>query len=272
MVSMRSLLAYFWDDKPRVIYFVVCCVLVLVLAWKRRDDVSCRMWRQIVLPSMVLLLLLLNPVVAHLLVTQYQETRSLRFFWLIPVALLLAVVTVLLVDWLPRRSQKILAAVAVPFVLMAFSGGFSRMRTTWQNYFTNWYKVPEVVIRLDDWILSDDAELKKTAVFPMPLNIWVRQYCPEIELPYEWNKANWQSEAAVELYLAIEKAEDSVDLYEVNYWARRGGYNYIVLDSAETYTGALKDYEVVYRVDIDPAQNTNAYDRAYILYRLAEGR
>ena len=84
MVSMRSLLAYFLVDKPRVIYFVLCCLLVLVLAWKRRDALSLRLRRYIVWPSVVLLVLLLNPVVAHLLVTKYEETRSLRFFWLVP--------------------------------------------------------------------------------------------------------------------------------------------------------------------------------------------
>ena len=269
---MRSLLAYFLVDKPRVIYFVLCCLLVLVLAWKRRDALSLRLRRYIVWPSVVLLVLLLNPVVAHLLVTKYEETRSLRFFWLVPVTLLLAAVTVLLVDWLPRRYQKILAAVAVPFVLLAFSDGFSHLSVTWQNQFTNWYKVPEVVIRLDDWILNDDDGLEKTAVFPTPVNLWVRQHRPEIELPYECTKVNWQSDAAAELYWAIEEAEDAVDLDEVNDWAVQGNYNYIVLDSAETYIGTLQDYEEVYRIDIDPTQDTNSYDREYILYRLAEGR
>lgn len=269
---MRSLLAYFWVDKPRVLYFVFCCALVLVLAWKRRDALSRGLRRYIVLPSVLLLVLLLNPVVAHLLVTKYEETRSLRFFWLVPITLLLAAVTVLLVDWLPRRRQKILAAVAVPFVLLAFSGGFRSLRSTWQNQFTNWYKVPEVVIQLDDWIVSDGTDLEKTAVFPTPLNLWVRQYRPEIEQPYEWTKVNKQSEAAKMLYEVIEKTEDAVDLDEVNRWAVQGGYNYIVLDSGETYTGALSDYEEVYRIDIDPTQDTNSYDREYRLYRLAEGR
>ena len=63
-----------------------------------------------------------------------------------------------------------------------------------------------------------------------------------------------------------------MDLDEVNDWAVQGNYNYIVLDSAETYIGTLQDYEEVYRIDIDPTQDTNSYDREYILYRLAEGR
>ena len=132
--------------------------------------------------------------------------------------------------------------------------------------------MPEVVILLDDWILNDDAGLEKTAVFPTPVNLWVRQYRPEIELPYEWTKVNWQSDAAAELYWAIEEVEDAVDLDVVNAWAVQGGYNYIVLDSAETYVGTLQDYEEVYRVDVDQTQDTNAYDREYILYRVAAGR
>lgn len=268
MVSMRSLLAYFLADTPRVVYFVVCCGLVLLLAWKRRDSLSKSLRNYLVLPSIALLVLLLNPLVAHFLVTGYEETRSLRFFWLVPATLLLSVVTVLLVDCLPYRRIKILAAVAVPFVLLAFSNQFQGLRNTWENSFSNWYKVPPVVVRLDDWIMNDETEIAKTAVFPMPLNLWVRQYKPEIELPYEWTKVNWESEAAVQLYWAGK--EKVVDLTNISQYAAQGGYNYIVLDSQGTYTGALRNYEEVYRVDTDPTQDSNAYDREYILYRLME--
>lgn len=270
MVSMRSLLAYFWVDKTRVLFFVFCCVLVLFLAWKQRNHFAVRLRRYLVVPSIVLLAFLLNPLVAHLLVTLDDETRSLRFFWLVPVSLLLAIVTVYLISFLPGRRQKILIAAVVPFVLLAFSNQFSTLRHTWQNRVTNAYKVPEVVIALDDWIMNDDAGLEKTAVFPTPLNLWVRQYRAEIKLPYAWWRINRKSEAAGNLYDIIEATDGPVDLDQVNEWAVKGGYNYIVLDSGETYQNILHNYQEVYRIDVDPTKDTNSYDREYIVYRLIE--
>lgn len=273
MVSMRSLLAYFWVDKPRVIYFVACCLVVLLLAWKGKDRFATKVFRYIVLPSMVLLVILLNPLTAHLLVTKYQETRSLRFFWLIPVSLLLALVTVRLVSSLRKRKLKILVAIIVPVILLLFSDGFEKLRGTWQNRITNWYKVPPIVIALDDWIMQDDSALKKSAVFPHPLNLWVRQYRPEIELPFEWHRINTKSEAAMALYDIIQGTQNEggvIDLCQVEYWAQKGGYNYIVLDSDGQYKGSLNIYEEVYRVDLEPLRDGNAYEREYVLYRLAE--
>lgn len=272
---MRSLLAYFWVDKPRVIYFVLCCCLVLLLAWKGKDLVAGKLRRYIVVPSMVLLVLLLNPVMAHLLVTRYEETRSLRFFWLVPVSLLLAAVTVRLVDLLPGRRQKLLAAAAVPLVLLGLSGGFVRLRNTWRNQFTNWYKVPQVVVELDDWIMNDGTDLEKTAVFPPKLDMWVRQYRPEIQLPYEWYKVNEDSEPALNLYglisRTIAEGDKPVNLEEVEYWALQGGYNYIVLSTKDPRYGGFVEYEEVWRVDVDPQQDTDRYDWEYVVYRLKEG-
>ena len=270
MVSMRSLLAYFWADEPRVIYFVVCCVIVLLLAWRGKDRFSAKAFRYLVLPSAVLLVILLNPIVAHILVTAHEETRSLRFFWLVPVTLILAVSSVRLVSSFRNRKQKILLAMAVPIVLLMFSDNFNMLRRTWQNRMTNGYDIPSVVIALGDWIMEDDSGLDKRAVFPQPLNLWVRQYRPEIALPFEWHRFDWKFLPAKRLYNAIELAGGAIDLNEVEYWAIEGEYNYIVLDSDEQYKGKFHAYQEVYRIDVDPLKDTNAYDREYTLYRLTK--
>lgn len=270
MVSMRSLFAYFWVDKPRVIYFVLCCLIILVLVKKRQELFARKLFRYIVFPAVILLVILLNPVVAHLLVTKYTETQALRFFWLIPVSLLLSVVTVRLVCNVKNRKQKILFTILALVVLSMFSDDFEHLRGTWQNRITNAYKIPSVVVQLDDWIMNDDADVSKSAVFPQPLNLWVRQYRPEIELPYAWTSINQNSEEAKQLYRILEKQTDTIDLREVAYWAQKGGYSYIVLDTSKDYKGTLESYQEVFRVDTDTSKDTNAYDREYVVYRLKE--
>lgn len=271
MVSMRSLLAYFWVDRPRVIYFVLCCAVVVLLAWKRRDEASRALRRYVVAPAAVLLVLLLNPVVAHFLVTKYEETRSLRFFWLIPASLLMAAASVLLVDWLRPRALRLLAAVVLPLGVLATVNGFQSLRHTWQNRITNWYKVPGSVMELCDAIVAESGATK--AVFPTPLNLWVRQYRPEIEQPYAWTKVNQASQAAVTIYETLETDEGAVDLDALGTAAAEGGYEYIVLAENGDYTGDLAPYGYaeVYRVGAEPDQVENAYDETYILYRRTEG-
>lgn len=271
---MRSLLAYFWVDRPRVIYFVLCCGLVLLLAWKYRTAAALRMRRYLVLPSAVLVVLLLNPVVAHFLVAGgVEETRSLRFFWLIPVSLVMAAASVLLVDWFRPRALKIAVAIVLPLGVLATVNRFHSLRNTWQDCITNPYKIPPVVIELADTIMADDAGVEKKAFFPTPLNLWVRQYCPGIEMPYAWNKINYDSEAAEKIYDTVQKADGAVDLDQLAYWAAEGGYSYLVLAADGDYTGSVTGhgFTEVCRVDVDPEKDTNSYDKEYILYRLAEG-
>lgn len=275
MVSMRSMWKYLWAFRPRVIGFALCCCIAGFLLWKYRDRFGRRLFRHIIVPSALILVFVLNPVVAHILVTRSMETRSLRFFWLIPATLLLALVPVRLLAFLPRRRQKLLAAAAFPALLLVlFSDGFEHSRMLFQNDRPNWYKIPAVVIELDDRIVNDGTDLEKTAVFPWPLNMWVRQYRPEIDMPYSWVHSDQESQPAHQLYNILgygsAGSSETVDLKTVDDLAVQGGYNYLVLDPRRSYTGALQSYEEVCTVDIDPTQDTSDYDSPYILYRLVE--
>lgn len=277
MSPTHLLWLYFSGYRPRLVGFALCCGIAVFMAWKRRDAFFGRLCRYIVIPSLLLLAAIVNPLTAPFLISR-GEGRAARFYWLIPVALLLAIVTAWLLTRLPARRQKPAAALAAVLLLLTFAGNFRYLHVLYLDRFTNWYKIPEVVIQLDDWIMDDDAGLEKTAVFPWPLNMWVRQYRAEIVIPFAWRQANWFSETDVELYLmfadSVQPAPDAVldpvDLDKMDALAMEGGYNYLVLDTTRAYTGSLKDFEEVWRIDTDPAQDTTAYDREYILYRLAE--
>ena len=166
-----------------------------------------------------------------------------------------------------------MASIVLPLMVLMTVNRFYSLRHTWQNQITNWYKIPDVVIELCDFIVHDGSGLEKKAVFPTPLNLWVRQYRAEIELPYAWNKVNGQIEAAQEIYDLQEKKEGAIRLEELAQQAITGGYNYIVLAAEGDYIGALTDcgFEEVYRIDTDSMQDTNSYDKEYVLYRVVEG-
>ena len=253
-----------------MIGFLFCCAWALLLAWKCRDKVSCKLRRHIVLPSLVLLVLLLNPLSAHVLVTQALETRSLRFFWLIPVALLLACTAVLLLGFVSGRGRKILVGAAVPLLLFAYGVPFHNLGNTWENETSNWYKIPQVVVDLCDVIMQDHTWSKKKAVFPDGVNHWVRQYQPEIRLAYAWNQTNWSLAPEWQLYNSLNVPEtEPIDLDIVNQRGPEGGYTYVVLQGWREFTGELQCYEEIYRTQIDPRKAVDVNNNVYILYRLA---
>lgn len=268
MVSMRSLFAYFWKDQPRVLYFVFCCCLVLLLAYWKRNQTALQLKNKIVLPAILLIVVFGNPVSAHILVTKAVETQSLRFFWLIPVSLFLAAATVMIVDFIPKRWLKIVVAIVVIPILLFSGRGLKILRLNWQNNTPNWYKIPPVVIDLCDYILADDTYSEKSVACCFPLNLWVRQYTSDIYLPFSWsggenidllNAMNLEGEKAIDLNLIARLSEEKE-------------YHYIVLPREGNYVGSLKSYgyDEVYAVDANPESDEKTYDREYVLYRLEE--
>ena len=149
MVTMRSIFAYFWKAPERVVFFVACCAVTWYLVWKYKDKTAILLRNKIVIPASILIVLFLNPISTHFLVSRVEETQYLRFFWLIPVAILLAAVTVLAICRLRQRKAKVVVAAALSVLLLAFGGNFARLTITWENARPNWYKIPQSVIILN---------------------------------------------------------------------------------------------------------------------------
>lgn len=269
MVAMRTMLAYLCVDKARIVWFFVCCAVTLILAWKLKTAETVRLRDKIALPAMALIVLNLNPVSAHFLLKDSVETQALRFVWLIPTTAFMGCATVLLVDLLRPKAVKLLAAAAVPFVILCFCNGFYRAQHTWTNTTPNWYKVPPVVVDLCDKIAEDTAYTEKKAIFPMPLNLWVRQYRAEIEMPFAWYGHDWYDETRIALFEAMPPDAEVIDLDKLGENAVKGGYTYIVLAEDGKYSGNIEDYgfEEIYRVQYPTVQNAKDYDKTYVLYR-----
>ena len=272
MVSMRSMLAYFLSDTPRVACFVISCGLVLLLAWCKHLPAMCRLRDQAVVPGWAVIVAVLNPVSAHFLVNYAAETQTLRFIWMIPVAVIISCVIVELVFCLKARwARRFTVAVAALVLALTAARDLPQMKTYWEGPNRNWYKVPEVVMELCDYIAKDDTNEVKMAVFPFPLNLWVRQYRPEIRLPFAWTEREdtdmenvWMYE---DLYMLEEGVPDWTDLAE---HAEKGGYRYIILPDHEPHTGHVEDsgYEPVYHIQTDEMGD---YGKKYTLYRKEGG-
>ena len=171
MVSMRSLMAIFLRDSYRVYFFFFCCIVVLFLAWRKLSLTADSLAKKLILPALFLIASIINPVSAHFLVNNAEETRLSRFLWVVPVPVILAAGTVLLVDLFNSPRTRQIVALAVIPVILFFSGGFRTLQIRWNGWAQNAYKIPPVVIDLCDYIVADTTCPDKTAVFPLPLNI-----------------------------------------------------------------------------------------------------
>lgn len=283
MQDALQMISYFWQDKPRVIAFVVCCALVLLLACITKEDPWKKMVRYILLPSFLLLALLLNPVVSHILVTKDMTGRTVRFFWLIPVTLLLAIVPVQLISKLPGKITKALAGVLLPVVIfMAFNNGMTTFKyVTWIRGDFNIYKTPQVALDLCDAIMEDDTYSEKTVVAPDVVGGWFRQYQPAIYLPFSRGDVDRSNPVNMELYKTViaydlnSKSGNPIDVQKLAQKSKEGGYNYIILPTDALVTGNLEDYGYEKAKSVSsyyPSDfYSNVYGIEYTIYRRAEG-
>ena len=268
---------YFGGDRLRVVLFVISCIAVLFV-WRGRWSRRVRCF--IIWPSFLLLVVFLNPTVAAKILKESDANQSVRFFWIIPVVLLISICTVKAAGAL--RSKRWL--LAVPIILLGillYTDRFQKLRSNWQPNTANWYKIPPVILELSDRIMEDDAYLEKRAIFPFKLSLWVRQYQPGIELLYSWQEdATYTVEQRKLLFLFRPEEEAKangeeydgtpVNLVKAGRLAAELEYNYIVIPVENDYIGTLEScgYREIYRANPDAEVTASPYEAAYILYRL----
>ena len=286
MEDAFRLYAYFQEDPTRVILFFVCCVLVCLAAVifkKRGDTVFSQVRNNLVLPSLLLAVLLFNPFSASLLVSKMVASRVFRFSWAIPLLIVIAITMVAIVRKLPFKPVKVLAVVLAPLL---FVGGNFQLGAFLDEYWTNdtpnWYKIPECVIDLCDYIENDDTYAEKSVVMASQLSTWVRQYRSDIIIPYAAHHFGYGSPDNVfrKLYdYATGYRGDVYDLDAVGQLASSYPFNYIVIPAYIATSGSLESngYELVYTVndeylssDGTDYMQVGAYHMPYYLYRRKE--
>ena len=206
--------------------------------------------------------------------------RYYRFFWIIPIVLLISICTAKAVGAL--RSKRWLLAVPILLLgILLYTDRFQKLRSNWQPTTANWYKIPPVVLKLSDRIMEDDTNLEKRAIVPLPLSLWVRQYQPGIELLYSWQEDATFTPEQRNLFFLFRPEEEAkangeeydstpVNLVKAGRLAAELEYNYIVIPVENEYIGTLEScgYREIYRVDSDAEVTAGPYEAAYILYRL----
>lgn len=176
--------------------------------------------------------ILLLPFTYELVATFIDEELYYRFFWMLPMSLVIAYAAVE-VYHLCQGKYKRLAIVGL-VLCMILSGDF--VYDNWRySKAENVYHVPDSVVDICDLMHAEGREVM--AAFPMDLLQYVRQYDSTICMPYGRNilVVNWGINHP--LYEAIEA--ETVDLTILGEIAAMYNCAYVVLAEAKKCEGDL---------------------------------
>lgn len=195
----------------------------------------------------IVLVLFFNPLFARLMSTYMGDEIYYRILWLLPVTPVLAYSFVHVC--VTFQGKKRLAFTLTAAFLAVVSGSFIYSNPFFARA-ENLYHVPERVTRICDAIEIPGREV--TAVFPLDMVQYVRQYSPVVCMPYgreilveEWNE--W----AIQNELCDVMESDVIEAAELGRLAREQSCIYIVLPEEKKLTGSLReaDYEEFFRAD-----------------------
>lgn len=203
----------------------------------------------------ILLLLFFNPLFAKIVYSFVGDEIYYRILWLMPVTVVVAYAMIHLYGSLKGRLR--VGFVLLGAVLIVLSGSY-----IYQNpYFKkaeNLYHMPQSVVEICDAIQVEGREV--TAVFPLELLQYVRQYSPVVCMPYgrEITVERWFNEH--ELFDVMES--EVIDAGQLAGLAREELCHYIILAEEKELSGRLEDYDFKlfgrmagYVVYVDATQN-----------------
>lgn len=214
---------------------VIWFLLSLVYLFLKEESKQIRIL--FVYVPVILLLLFFNPLFAGFLAEYMGDEIYYRILWLLPVTVVIAYTCVVIGNRLAGKKRILWAVGSV--ILAVVSGAYIYSNV----YFAraeNQYHVPDSVVGICDAIELPGREV--TAVFPLEMIQYVRQYSPVVCMPYGreilvegWNEWATQNE----LCEAMEA--EVVDAALLGKLAKDYGCIYIVLQSNREIKGNLSE-------------------------------
>ncbi len=224
-----------------VIWFLVCLIYLFLKEERKHIRIM------FLYVPVILLLLFFNPVFADVMTIFVGDEIYYRILWLLPMTAVISYTCVVIAGRLAGR-RKAFFAVGVLFAVIV-SGKY-----IYNNFYfsraDNLCHVPESVVNICDAIEIPGREV--TAVFPLELIQYVRQYSPVVCMPYGreilvegWNEWEVQSELCDAMEAETAEAE------ELGRLAREKNCIYIILPREKIIRGRMQDAGYEYFAETD---------------------
>lgn len=223
-------------DGSLFVVFALFCLFLLVSG--RRSDIRAR--DGLAIPSLFIMLFVMNPVIVHYLLKHLSFARVARLFWAFPFELVILYCLTEAVWHFRERWKKLLICVCVPALL--FWGAHCEILQH-LSIATNPYKVPDYTIELTELINSQKDEQRPTVAAPSGVQHWFRQYDTDIVICYG-REGDDPFKSAINA--------DTVDLDLIGgVLAPAYGCDFIILDATAPSAGSLEDYGYIPAGSVD---------------------
>ena len=195
----------------------------------------------------IVLLVFFNPWFSMVLSARMGDEIYYRILWLLPVTVVIAYTCTMVYGRLAGKKRNAFAVLAI---LLTVASGKWIYSNTFFARAENLYHVPDSVVHICDAIEIPGREV--TAVFPLDMVQYVRQYSPVVCMPYgreiiveQWNE--W----AIQNPLCDAMEAGQTGALELCNLAREQGCIYIVVPGEKVIVGKMQDggYELFVETD-----------------------
>lgn len=216
---------------------VICYFLAILYLWRKEKRKYVRILFLYV--PLAVLALFFNPLYAGIVYRMAEAEIYWRMLWLLPMTVTLAYACVCIYGQLLREKGKRAAEAAALCMagIIAVSGSFVYASPSFSRA-ENIYHVPDAVVSLCDAICVPGREVM--AAFPTELAQYVRQYSPQVCMPYgrEISVDGWHNYHP----LREEMRREVIELEELVPLSREYRCHYVIFGPGQKVRGKPEDY------------------------------
>lgn len=206
--------------------------------------------------SLLMIVVIFNPLVAHIIITFIEDQVYWRIFWILPMTIIIAYAATEIIVNISEKQRKIIVLITL-FTILSLGGKFIFTSANYSNP-SNWYKLPAQTIEVCN-IIENDSNGEIRVVVPTELAATIRQYDANINMVYgrEGNVFVNDSTYRDRLTLYALMLEYGMDLQSLSKSMNVFKCNYIVFNKSISLSLAPENYGFQYVASTD----------LYVIYR-----
>lgn len=230
--SMKeAFLEYFVDNwQGHIALFMIAMIIIIIFAKQSKIRSA-----TVYIPLLVLLLVILNPIVYKVIVSEYDYSYY-RTFWLILLPFIIGAAVCIIIEKADEHKRFVALIMAVAAIMLTgpIVGTNHKMYPV-----KNIYRIDNQVIEVADIIMADKCENKK-AMVPDEMSWQIRQYA-DIKLLYGYTWVTYKDGIDKRIYNMINGGELFVTEQVAN-TAISARFPFVVLISGSTSRENMWEY------------------------------
>ncbi len=234
--SVKNFCTQYYSDSPLLLLYVMCLIILCFMGKEQR--------RIMVYPSLLIMLVILNPIFYKLVWARLIKGTYWRMLWMIPVV---PVIIYTLITLIGKINKKIISVIllAVFIVFIVSKNTLIYDRGTYVDV-NNIYKLPDSTLSICNMLIeAEDGGVVKV-IMPSSIYCYARQFDHRIHQMYGRDAENFMGYEILSdeaKNVAYEMSLDQPDMSYVTSIAKQEGYEYIVCElHKQIDDNAMREY------------------------------